>query len=79
MATLAVRPESPAWQVSEAASRLIGETPEYDLWYLEHRNWRLDGWILWQTVRRMLPGTDPIALADVPAWCVPGAMTPAVA
>ena len=56
------------WQVSMGASGLIGETPEYDLWYLANRSWRLDLWIMWRTVGLIL-GWGAIELDDVPRWC----------
>jgi lipopolysaccharide/colanic/teichoic acid biosynthesis glycosyltransferase len=69
-ARLAVRPGvTGLWQVSEGVKGLIGESPEYDLWYLERMSPRFDLWILWRTVRKVLPGGGHVTLADVP-WCV---------
>lgn len=56
------------WQVSEAVSGLIHERPEYDLAYVTGHSLRLDAWILWRTVRMLLPGGRPVRLEDVPAW-----------
>lgn len=55
------------WQVGADAAKLIGEAPEYDLYYLRHRSFRLDCWILWRTVRLLLGG-QPAQLAEVPTW-----------
>ncbi len=58
------------WQISEAAGGLIGEAPEYDLFYLQHHSFLLDVWIIYRTARQLLPGSGgaAITLADVPAW-----------
>lgn len=56
------------WQVSSACAGLIGESPEYDLFYLHHRRLRLDVWILWRTVLKVLGVGRPVTLADVPDW-----------
>ena len=57
------------WQISPDAVRLMGEVPEYDVFYLEHQSLVLDLWILWRTacvyvLRR------PVSLRDVPSWAV---------
>jgi lipopolysaccharide/colanic/teichoic acid biosynthesis glycosyltransferase len=57
------------WQVSEACSGLILESPEYDRAYLAARSLRLDAWILWRTVLKFL-GAAPITLADIPRWAL---------
>lgn len=54
------------WQVSEAASRLIWETPEYDLHYVQHHSVALDAWIMWRTVLTMTGLGAPIAPAAIP-------------
>ncbi len=57
------------WQVGERCDRLIGESPEYDLFYVQHRNLRLDLWILGQTVRKVVRGgRGLVALDQVPGW-----------
>jgi len=65
------------WQVSEASRGLIREAPEYDDFYLEHRTLRLDAWILYRTVRKMLGARRPVDLDGVPAWALrqPDAVT----
>jgi lipopolysaccharide/colanic/teichoic acid biosynthesis glycosyltransferase len=73
-ARLAVRPGvTGLWQVSEGVEGLIGEFPEYDLWYLKRMTPRLDLWILWRTVRQVLPGGANVTLADVPWYVAPAA------
>jgi lipopolysaccharide/colanic/teichoic acid biosynthesis glycosyltransferase len=65
----AVRPGcTGVWQVSPAADLLIGESPEYDLWYVEWANLRVDCWTLWRTALLMLRLGRPVGLGDVPAW-----------
>jgi lipopolysaccharide/colanic/teichoic acid biosynthesis glycosyltransferase len=59
------------WQISVKADHLIGECPEYDLFYAEHCCIRLDLWILWRTAVQLLPGVEPIALEDIPRWVLP--------
>lgn len=56
------------WQLSPAVERLICEAPEYDCFYVAHRSWRLDAWILWRTVLTLLRIGRPITLAQVPGW-----------
>lgn len=56
------------WQISADCSRLILEAPEYDLFYIAHRSVRLDLWILWRTIFKVLGVGEGIKLSDVPAW-----------
>jgi len=59
------------WQVGVDCDGLIGEAPEYDTYYVTHRSQRLDLWILWQTVRKVVRGgAGQVVLRDVPAWAV---------
>ncbi len=58
------------WQVSVAADQLIGEAPEYDLYYVEHSCIRLDMWILWRTLVQLLPWVGAVTLDDVPRWAL---------
>jgi lipopolysaccharide/colanic/teichoic acid biosynthesis glycosyltransferase len=70
-ARVSVRPGvTGLWQVSPGLDGLIMESPEYDRAYLHLQNVRLDAWILWRTVRKVL-GAPQVTLADVPAWAVP--------
>jgi hypothetical protein len=57
------------WQVGVDCDGLIGESPQYDTFYVTHRNQRLDLWILWQTVRKVVRGgAGQVGLHDVPTW-----------
>jgi lipopolysaccharide/colanic/teichoic acid biosynthesis glycosyltransferase len=53
------------WQVSEDASGMIYEAPEYDEFYIRNWSMRLDFWILWRTLRGLLEGQF-ITLEDLP-------------
>jgi lipopolysaccharide/colanic/teichoic acid biosynthesis glycosyltransferase len=53
------------WQISEAAQRLIWESPEYDRYYLRASSTSLDVWILWQTVRVLVGRGQPLVLTDL--------------
>ena len=54
---LAVRPGITGWaQVNGRTSLPWTERIELDLWYLEHRSWRLDLKILWRSARLVLHG-----------------------
>lgn len=65
----AVRPGCTGlWQVSEACRGLIGETPEYDVFYVEHQNLALDLWILWRTVKMTFSPNVLVILDSLPSW-----------
>lgn len=65
----AVRPGCTGlWQVSESSVELIGDTPEYDEFYLTHRTLRLDLWVLFRTALIMVGIAGCVTLADVPLW-----------
>ena len=54
---LAIRPGITGWaQVNGRASLPWPQRIELDLWYIEHRSWRLDAQILVRTVRMVLGG-----------------------
>ncbi len=54
---LAIRPGITGWaQVNGRASLPWPARIELDLWYIEHRSWRLDAQILLKTVRMVLGG-----------------------
>jgi lipopolysaccharide/colanic/teichoic acid biosynthesis glycosyltransferase len=56
---LAVRPGITGWaQVNGRASLPWSERIELDLWYIEHRSWRLDLEILARSVRMVFAGDD---------------------
>lgn len=56
------------WQIGAHRDGLPNEAPQYDLFYVEHANTRLDLWILWHTLRQMVGTGRPVTLADVPHW-----------
>lgn len=57
------------WQISHGSRVLIADNPQYDVFYLENRTFRLDVWIAYRTVVKMI--TDKtVALDDVPAWAL---------
>ena len=54
---LAVRPGITGWaQVNGRTSLPWAQRIELDLWYIEHRSWRLDLKILWRSARLVLAG-----------------------
>jgi lipopolysaccharide/colanic/teichoic acid biosynthesis glycosyltransferase len=54
---LAVRPGITGWaQVNGRASLAWSERIELDLWYIEHRSWRLDLKILWRSAQLVVRG-----------------------
>lgn len=63
------------WQISPAANGLIGDHPEFDLFYLAHRSVRLDVWLLAQTVRCQLLGRRP-RVVHPPLWALRGSAVP---
>ena len=54
------------WQIGVECTRLIGEDPEYDRYYLQHRSTALDLWILGRTAKMMLGLGGYVELEDVP-------------
>jgi len=57
------------WQISPHCVGLIGQHPEYDRIYLEMRSLRLDAWIAFRTVLKVL-GRGTAHLHEVPAWAI---------
>ncbi len=54
---LAMRPGITGWaQVNGRASLPWSERIELDLWYIEHRSWRLDLTILWRSAQLVVRG-----------------------
>ena len=54
---LAIRPGITGWaQVNGRTSLPWAERIELDLWYIEHRSWRLDLTILWRSARLVVQG-----------------------
>jgi lipopolysaccharide/colanic/teichoic acid biosynthesis glycosyltransferase len=65
---LAVKPGITGWaQVNGRTELPWDERIELDLWYIEHRSWRLDLCIIWRTARMVLGG-DGLYRGDAPAW-----------
>ncbi len=65
------------WQVSVHCDGLICDRVEYDRLYVRHRNARLDLWILWSTVRKVVLGRR-INLFEVPRWAIGAERAPAL-
>jgi len=54
---LAIRPGITGWaQVNGRTSLPWAQRIELDLWYIEHRTWRLDLRILWRSARQVIVG-----------------------
>jgi lipopolysaccharide/colanic/teichoic acid biosynthesis glycosyltransferase len=66
------------WQIGLGCQGLLGDSPEYDRFYLRHQSARLDLWILFRTSLLMLGLVGLVGLADVPSWAASDA-TPAPA
>jgi lipopolysaccharide/colanic/teichoic acid biosynthesis glycosyltransferase len=65
---LAVKPGITGWaQVNGRTDLPWDERIELDLWYIEHRSWRLDLEILRRTVR-MVFGGEGLYRGETPAW-----------
>jgi lipopolysaccharide/colanic/teichoic acid biosynthesis glycosyltransferase len=65
---LAVRPGLTGWaQVNGRASLPWPERIELDLWYIEHRTWRLDLLVLWRSLRMVLGG-DGLYKGETGGW-----------
>ncbi|MDX6718807.1 MAG: hypothetical protein QOJ63_1061 [Solirubrobacteraceae bacterium] len=65
---LAVRPGITGWaQVNGRAALPWSERIELDLWYLEHRSWRLDLTILLRSARMILGG-DGLYRGETGGW-----------
>jgi lipopolysaccharide/colanic/teichoic acid biosynthesis glycosyltransferase len=65
---LNVKPGITGWaQVNGRTELPWDERIELDLWYIEHRSWRLDVRILWRTLRMVLGG-EGLYRGETPAW-----------
>jgi lipopolysaccharide/colanic/teichoic acid biosynthesis glycosyltransferase len=65
---LSVKPGITGWaQVNGRTELPWDERIELDLWYIEHRSWRLDLRILRQTIR-MVFGGEGLYRGETPAW-----------
>lgn len=64
----AVRPGiTGPWQVSTAATGLIGEAPEFDRLYLSHAGPRFDIWIIFRTLGGLV-GMPQLPFESFPRW-----------
>ena len=65
---LATKPGLTGWaQVNGRASLPWSQRIELDLWYIEHRSWRLDLKILWRSVR-MVFGGEGLYKGETGGW-----------
>jgi len=65
-ARLQVRPGiTGPWQISPDSAGLIGESPQYDLWYLANARPTLDLWLLWRTFLGLF-GAAPRTISEYP-------------
>jgi lipopolysaccharide/colanic/teichoic acid biosynthesis glycosyltransferase len=65
---LAIKPGITGWAQIHGRTELPwDERIELDLWYIEHRSWRLDLKILWRTARMVLGG-EGLYRGETPAW-----------
>ena len=55
------------WQVSCGTHGRVSDHPEYDEFYVEQHNLRLDLWILWRTLSQTVGGRS-IDFDDIPRW-----------
>ena len=55
------------WQVSCGTHGRVSDHPEYDEFYVEQQNLRLDLWILWRTLTQTLGGRS-IDFDDIPRF-----------
>jgi lipopolysaccharide/colanic/teichoic acid biosynthesis glycosyltransferase len=73
---LAVAPGITGWaQVNGRTELPWSERIELDLWYIEHRSWKLDLQILWRTVGLLFSGAGTYR-GETPAWTEPPAGKP---
>jgi lipopolysaccharide/colanic/teichoic acid biosynthesis glycosyltransferase len=65
---LDVKPGITGWaQIHGRTSLPWAERIELDLWYVEHRSWRVDLQILWRTIQ-MVVGGQGLYRGETPAW-----------
>ena len=64
------------WQIGTDVELLPSEAPEYDLFYVRNATLRMDIWVLWRTALQTLGLAQGVALADVPAFVLPGWRAP---
>jgi lipopolysaccharide/colanic/teichoic acid biosynthesis glycosyltransferase len=56
------------WQVSTASACLIGEAPEFDLYYVRNWTFRMDLWLLVWTLLETLGGPAIKDVGQIPTW-----------
>jgi lipopolysaccharide/colanic/teichoic acid biosynthesis glycosyltransferase len=56
------------WQVATASRGLIGESPEWDRYYVGHGTVRLDLWIMFRTLLMMVKLSEVRDLREIPRW-----------
>lgn len=66
------------WQISEHCTSMIYEHPDFDRFYVANRTTRLDLWILFRTVVRVLRPTSGqlVTLETLPSWAMDVASKP---
>lgn len=70
---LAIRPGLTGWaQIHGRTSLPWAERIELDLWYVEHRRWRVDVAIVWRTVKMLVNG-DGLYKGATGGWKDPAA------
>lgn len=70
---LAIRPGLTGWaQIHGRTSLPWAERIELDLWYIEHRRWRVDVAIVWRTVKMLVNG-DGLYKGATGGWKDPAA------
>jgi lipopolysaccharide/colanic/teichoic acid biosynthesis glycosyltransferase len=71
---LTIKPGITGWAQIHGRTELPwDERIELDLWYIEHRSWRLDLQILWRTARMVFAGQG-LYRGEAPAWRDPPAL-----
>lgn len=59
------------WQVSNATGGLPSDAPHFDVHYVRNRTTRLDLWIMWRTLGKVLGLARGVDVRDVPNWALP--------
>jgi lipopolysaccharide/colanic/teichoic acid biosynthesis glycosyltransferase len=76
---LAVRPGITGWaQINGRNSVSLPERIELDLWYIEHRNWRLDMKILFATLVQVIRARDIVGPGGVNPEFPPDTASPGI-
>jgi lipopolysaccharide/colanic/teichoic acid biosynthesis glycosyltransferase len=59
------------WQISPSSVEGLGDSPEYDLFWVSNRSVRMALWVLYRTIAQTVWRARPVSLSDVPAWTMP--------